>query len=346
MVSVVASAPGKLVVSGEYAVLEGGPAIVLALNRRARVRLSASDEGAYVIAAPEFGIPRAVGRLDARQRVQWSGVDARGSERLALVASVIESMLIDGAPSGFRAELDTGAFFSVDGGGHKFGLGSSAALTVALAGAICAEAGRDAPLAEPLMVAHRRMQGGRGSGLDIAASLTGGVIEYRRRGTQPKSVPVIVPVRWPDDLQFACVWSGKPASTGEFLQRLAVWQRREPARYGALMRELTAGAEAVASAFADHSANAVLSGISAYAASLERLGVASGLDIVSAEHRAIAGIAADSGVVYKSCGAGGGDIGIALTVDAERLRAFRARLAQAGLQTLDAQIALSGLEVH
>lgn len=344
--SVAASAPGKLVVSGEYAVLEGGPAIVLALNRRARVTLHARDDGAYVVAAPELGIAHAVGRLDGQERVQWSGVDAAGCERLALVAAVIESMLINDAPSGFTAVLDTGAFFSTDGGGHKFGLGSSAALAVALAGAICADAGREAPLAEPLIAAHRRMQGGRGSGLDIAASLTGGVTEYRLRGTQPQIVPVIVPVRWPDDLQFACVWSGKPASTGEFLQRLAVWQRREPARYDALMRELTADAEAVALAFTNNAADAVLTRIRAYAASLERLGVASGLDIVSAEHRAIAGIAADSGVVYKSCGAGGGDIGIALTVDAERLRAFRARLARAGLQTLDVQIAPSGLEVH
>ena len=31
----IASAPGKLIVTGEYAVLEGAPALVVAMNRRA-----------------------------------------------------------------------------------------------------------------------------------------------------------------------------------------------------------------------------------------------------------------------------------------------------------------------
>ena len=36
---VVASAPGKLVILGEYLVLEGGPCLVAAVDRRARVEL-------------------------------------------------------------------------------------------------------------------------------------------------------------------------------------------------------------------------------------------------------------------------------------------------------------------
>jgi len=339
---IVASAPGKLVLTGEYAVLEGAPAIVLALDRRARVTLRDNAGTGYVIDAPDLGVHDALGYLDGQQHCHWSGVDATTTDRLALVASVLETMALDGGLPGFHVTLDTHTFFFTASAHHKLGLGSSAALTVALAGAVHARAGRGAPSAGRLLAAHRRVQGGRGSGLDIAASLTGGAIVYCLRAGQPQ----ITPVPWPTGLQFACAWSGKAASTGVFLRRLAAWRERVPARYTALMRELTLCAEAAAAAFADNVISTLLEAVTAYAAGLARLGVASGLDIVSAEHRVLAAIAAECGVVYKTSGAGGGDIGIALTVDAERLQAFRQRVTQAGLQILDVQLEPHGLQVN
>ena len=339
---IVASAPGKLVLTGEYAVLEGAPAIVLALDRRARVTLRDNAGAGYVIDAPDLGVHDALGYLDGQQHFHWNSVDAIATDRLALVASVLETMALDGALPGFHATLDTRTFFSTAGAHHKLGLGSSAALTVALAGAVHAHTGGGAPSAGRLLAAHRRAQGGRGSGLDIAASLTGGAIVYRLRAGQPQ----ITPVPWPAGLLFACAWSGKAVSTGVFLRRLAAWRERAPARYTALMHELARCAEVAAAAFADNVVGTLLEAITAYAAGLARLGAASGLDIVSAEHRVLAAIAAECGVVYKTCGAGGGDIGIALTVDAERLQAFRQRVAQAGLQTLDVQLEPRGLQVN
>ena len=238
--------------------------------------------------------------------------------------------------------LDTRTFFSAASAHSKLGLGSSAALTVALAGAAHACAGRGALSAVGLIATHRRMQGGRGSGLDIAASLTGGAIVYQLSAEQPK----ILPTRWPEGLLFSCVWSGKAASTGVFLGDLAAWRSRAPARYTALMRELTACADAAAAAFTAGAVGSLLEAVAAYAAGLARLGVASGLDIVSAEHRVIAAIAAGCGVTYKTCGAGGGDVGIALTADAGRLQAFRERVEQAGLQVLDVQLEPHGLQVN
>ncbi len=40
MTTVTASAPGKVILSGEYAVLDGAPAISMAVNRRAVVTLT------------------------------------------------------------------------------------------------------------------------------------------------------------------------------------------------------------------------------------------------------------------------------------------------------------------
>jgi len=54
MTTVIASAPGKAVLSGEYVVLEGAPAIATALNRRARIKLSKTQQEYHSVTAPGY----------------------------------------------------------------------------------------------------------------------------------------------------------------------------------------------------------------------------------------------------------------------------------------------------
>jgi phosphomevalonate kinase len=362
---VTASAPGKLVLTGEYAVLEGAPALVMAIDRRARVALRDADAG-YGFDAPELGISGARCRFDRAGRLQWA--DGAEGRRLGLVTAALEAVAVAGIPAPFRAELDTHGFFaasvrssagSATGSYNasttfapcriKLGLGSSAALLVALAGAVCAHEGRSAPSAAALIAAHRGLQHGRGSGLDIAASLTGGLLRYRlredglRNSVARDIVPEIASLRWPGQLAFCCVWSGRSASTSKLLQQMAAWRAREPGRHASAMAELGACAAAAAAAAGAGDARALLRAVSASAGQLARLGEASGVDIVCAEHRRIGAIAAQCGVVYKSCGAGGGDIGVALTLEPERLQALRRRLATAGFHVVDMALEAHGL---
>ena len=51
---VVASAPGKVVLCGEYAVLDGAPAICMGLNRRAIAKIDESPDGQCHVATPGF----------------------------------------------------------------------------------------------------------------------------------------------------------------------------------------------------------------------------------------------------------------------------------------------------
>ena len=50
----IASAPGKLIVCGEYAVLDGAAAICAAVDRRAVVTVEAADDSYHVVTAPGF----------------------------------------------------------------------------------------------------------------------------------------------------------------------------------------------------------------------------------------------------------------------------------------------------
>ena len=52
--TVAASAPGKIVLSGEYAVLWDAPAVCMAVNRRAVATVSPSDDGECHIVTPGF----------------------------------------------------------------------------------------------------------------------------------------------------------------------------------------------------------------------------------------------------------------------------------------------------
>src|SRR6185437_5896455 len=140
----------------------------------------------------------------------------------------------------------------------------------------------------------------------------------------------IEPMKLPDGLRWCCVYSGRPASTGAMLETIAAWREREPTAFTHRNHELATISSRGIDAMAANDAAAFLSSLHDYADALASFGEAAGADIASREHRAIAAIAADCGCVYKSCGAGGGDVGVTFAVEDTRLRAFAGRAAQAG----------------
>ena len=223
------SAPGKLVLLGEYSVLFGHPAVVAAIDRRARVDLSAAADRTFRVTAPdvldrpcrfeltEDGVPR------------WD--DDAASRRLGLVANVLASMAAAGliSRSGlapFSALLDTSQFFQRTAVGPiKLGLGSSSALTISFAAAVARWSGHEAELRPPmrwlrqLVRWHRALQGGRGSGVDLAAGLLGGTLLYQL--DEGGDVCRAEAIRLPDDLVMRFVWTGRSADTKDFLDRLS-----------------------------------------------------------------------------------------------------------------------------
>lgn len=353
--NITASAPGKLVLLGEYAVLEGAPAISMAVNRRAIARLTPRLGARCEAVAPDVVAGRVPFVIGDRGLPDWreAGDDAA---KLALIDQVLRGLAAEhlGASPGrgFRLELDTGAFFDTVGSEKlKLGLGSSAALTVGLATALVANAGRGAAAAnrrvwlQRLLMLHRKFQGGQGSGVDVATSLIGGVISYQL--TEGGMHPIARDVAWPERLRRLYVWSGRSASTPKLLSVLRDWQAGHPAEFAALMGELTAIAEAAVNAIARGDAASLAEAAAAYADGLQALGTASGVTIYSEEHTRIGRIAADCGVVYKPCGAGGGDVGVVLALDdVERLEACRQRLLESGFASVPLAVDDTGLKLE
>ena len=310
-----ASAPGKLLLFGEYAVLEGAEAVVAAVDRRARVSLLPSDANRF--SSPQIALdPLAFER--AGPRVSWQ-CPAELRVRLVLVEQLIHDLPASLDPVDARS--DTGAFFEQSA---KVGLGSSAALAVAWTRAARPD---DTALGvfERALRSHRRFQGGRGSGADVAASTFGGLVAYQRGAAQP-----VRQLALPADLHWRAIWTGRSADTRDFLRRLGIWQDEEPARYDRAMAKLTAATEAAVRALEQGSVTAVLEAVRVCCEALAALGDRAGLPIVSPIHATLAAQGERSGVAYKPSGAGGGDFGLAFAADEDALARFAPLAERAG----------------
>ncbi len=292
------SAPGKVVLSGEYAVLRGAPAVAMAVDRRARVTVEA-------------------GTIETR----CVGLEGRTDTRL------LESALqaLDVARPNTGLTLDTAAFSD---GPDKLGIGSSAALAVALAVALAPPDTDAAVATSAAHRAHRQFQHGRGSGVDVAVSLTGGIIVYRMQDATTQ------PIAWPNGLHYSLFWTGRSASTNERVARFDA-SAEHPATDA-----LCDSSAALALAWESGSADDVLSGYVSYIVALTEFDRAHDLGIFDGGHSQLA--TNEPGLIYKPCGAGGGDVGIALSRDERHLEQFAARAADRGVRRLGISVDYRG----
>jgi len=324
-----ASAPGKAVISGEYAVLHGGTAIAFAVSRRARVSVRANGADLVTVAAPGYLQQPIRGQVRADGTLAW--IDALpGPDTLRLV----ECVWIHAAGASLRGidiDLDTRDFVDPSSG-QKLGLGSSAALAVALSGALAAALPQPAGVCTAADRAHRDFQRGRGSGVDIAASCTGGVIAFRR-GLAVRCSRLMPGLAW------RLLWSGRPAST-------AVKLAQSDAISGPVADALVASSDAAAEAWESGDADAALAALRVFTERLDRYGVDGQLGIFEAGHRELADLARSRDeLLYKPCGAGGGDIGIVFGRADANVDAFVDDAARFGFTPLDIGVDDDGLRV-
>jgi phosphomevalonate kinase len=303
-------APGKLFLAGEYAVLEGGVAVVAAASRYALAQFQPDMAPASTLVAEAI----------ARARAALGDVAEAVPEGSALVST------------------DT---FSIDG--VKLGLGSSAAAAVAAAGSLLEYAGVSLAVNRELLFsvadsAHRASQGGLGSGADIAAAVYGGFVRYVRL---PDSAPVISRILPPPDLHVVVFWTRTPARTARLITEVLTFAERAPQGYAERIGVLRAAAGAFAEAFGARDARGVVRWAAACHQALGELGEAAELPIVTPEVARAAELARSFGGAAKPSGAGGGDLGVAFFTEARAAHTFTARCPE-GLLVLDLQLGATG----
>ena len=321
-------APGKLIWMGEYAVLDGAPSIVQAVDRGLRLDFAAS-------AAP----------LTVSSDL-WAGplllADAKADRgETALLAAVVATLTEAGAAlAPLTGTLKLASPDLVDATtGLKFGFGSSAAAAAALTVALGRLAGlpddRLAPLAH---AAHRRFQKGAGSGVDVETSLFGGLAAMRRG---PSGLSV-TPLQLPPGLRIAVLHAGEAANTRTMLATLAAARAAALPGVESALASMAEAAEASVVALAAGDLSEFLTLVACFAEAERSLSAAAALPIMSASVERCIEVAALAGWVAKPSGAGGGDIVVAFADGLEPTEALAASAERARIPLLLPGIALTG----
>ncbi len=290
-----ASAPGKLFLFGEYAVLSGCVCIVAAVDRR--------------VAAWRHGDPSA----------GYQVIGAPMSRDTRLVEAILSRVTPDDDASTWST--DVSALYN--DAGVKMGLGSSAATTVALARA-AAPSLDDGDLFTACFDAHRDIQAGRGSGADIAAATFGGIFSYQLHAPQNPFPHLALPYTsanhygamrcaqlvWPEDLRVEAVWLGAPASSSHLIYRVerALYERRDDTI--SLLEELRDTARVAVDAFRSGDTAAILLAARRSDEAIQELGRLIHEPLHTQLHRRLIAHADAHGLIAKTSGAGAGDFSL------------------------------------
>ncbi|MBS2025416.1 MAG: diphosphomevalonate decarboxylase [Deltaproteobacteria bacterium] len=296
-----ASAPGKVLLLGEHAVVYGEPALAAALPRRLQVKLWPDEGGPLIdieggtVPPPELtqafeGLCAAAGAPHARYRVRIS------------------------------SEIPLGG-----------GLGSSAALGVALARAVCAATNQECPpqRAAELALALERVFHGAASGVDPAICARGGILLFQRGDLAPTKSsagePVIEPVFASGPFGLVVAQTGRQRGTRSTVLPLRERRAERPHLYDPLIRQL--GDLATGGKLALEKGDLVELGVRFDAAH----GLLGALGVSCPElDQCVASLRAAGALGAKLTGAGGGGAAIGLARDGEHAAQIAQRLQSLG----------------
>lgn len=314
---IVSRAPGKALLAGEYAVLvPGEPCLVAAVERRITASASPSDSWSVSASASDS---------------TWMEGEPIPPE-LSFAVATVEAARRRWSLPPHRVNTD-GAF---ELGGRKIGLGGSAAVTSAVAVALgrAASASRDDVDALAHAV-HHAVQGKRGSGADVAASLNGGILRY----VQGQPVARLTPH---PDLRLLLAFSGSSAATAPRVARFGDLKDREPDGVAAFVQQSRGTVDAMGDAIESGDIDALRDAVRSARGALERLSGMLGAPIeTEALHRA-SDAAFAAGGAGKSSGAGGGDCAVLFAMGDRAAAQVRVAVERVGLVVMDAPIAREG----
>lgn len=323
------SAPGKLYIAGEYAVVElNQPAILMALNQFISVSIKESDHVGSI--KTYDNAPINFYRKDERLILDYR------DDKLAYVImsiNVVEKLALELNKSlKFFDLIVESELENTDG--LKYGLGSSAAVTISTISALCELYDIEIDkmmLFKLAVIVHHNIKS-NGSGGDLASSAFGGIIVYKRydenflkEELETNSINKIINSEWPNleikeikkpkDLDILIGWTSTPASTTILVDRLNENKILHKDYYKQFLANSKKCVDDLVIAFNSSDYESIFLNIKLYRKLL--IGLSEKLEFEIETHilEKLINISENYDAVAKSSGAGGGDCGLAFLIN-------------------------------
>lgn len=354
--------PGKLMMAGEYAVLEPNyEMIVMAVNRYVYATIELTNSNSVTL--ENFHLTN-IPWLFSNRKLRIATEDPRKrfveyAMEVALTYLYENDRIIQPFSLTIKSELDDVQ------SGRKYGLGSSAAVATAAISVILKKFAPELATKETIFklaaITHINIQG-NGSGADIAASTYGGVIAYKsfqadwlkETFTSSKTLSELVmrdwtflqiePLSFPMNLFKLCVgWTGNPASTGNLVDKILRLKKSNIVAYESFLKESERAVKQIKQAIKTKDVRRFYESIEKNRQALATLGDLSTASIETQRLKDLAIIAQDVGGAGKLSGAGGGDCGIAFVQTEKQAKTLRENWQKLNIQPLPLQIELVGI---
>ena len=357
-----ATAPGKLFIAGEYAVVTPGqPALIAAVNRYLTVNLTPSLEEVgtiYSTQQPDLTLhwKREQGLLQITEE----------NHSFTLITTAIEVAETYAKQRNYWNEelylLKVTSQLDDIHSNIKFGLGSSGAVVVATIDAILQwhRVPVDPLLVYKLAAITNTLLGSNGSLGDIASSAFGGIILYQRidatwikEQMQQYSISevvnkewtglVIQPVSLPTSLKMLVGWTKAKADTSSFVSSVTHTrtQAEKDAYYQQFLKQNTTILEQIMTALENEDTEAFLQGITNNRTLLLDFAKEMSIILETPSLTKLCQIALQENASAKTSGAGGGDCGICFITKPQQEETITTQWEKSGILPLNLEIAPS-----
>jgi len=315
------SAPGKLMLFGEHAVVYNRPCLVTSVDHRMTVQLKKRGDNRIILNAPKVGLKDYLCLIDDLEK-------SHPKEGQFVLRAVFNFFKKYQNRTGL--EIETRSEFS-----SEFGLGSSSAVTVSTLRALAELFGIKIEKKELFELAYKTVLDiqGVGSGFDIAAAIWGGILYFVTGGKsikplKTKKLPLIIG------------YTGIKADTASLVKMVAEEIKNKPTKINQIFDKIVKIVNQAKRELESSNFEKVGQLMNLNQDLLRKLGVSS-RELENLIEAALA--AGASGA--KLSGAGGGDCMIAL-YPKEKLNSIKMAIEKAGGKIIKVKIPAQGVKIE
>ena len=315
LMKVESTAPGKVFLSGEYFVLDGALATIMSTKQRVKVTIEDQTDidNIFYCSIIDQYFPFSVSN---KYQINW--LDEDPGEFGSFLELSIKRMRVK--PNNILFTIDSNDLYFQ---GTKIGLGSSAAISVAILNAINNFYGlklSEFDLINNAMELHKLHQGNNGSGLDIISShADSNLIECSKNMLSKHKWKAL---DWPKNLIIKGVITSQQSTTSSMIEKYNIAKQENSLNFKSLYSQMTKILEEFSEAWHQGSSSDILNLLKKQNILIKQLDYDLDIGIYTQEHNKISDLAESIDLFYKPSGAGGGDLGVIISDDALKIKKF------------------------